>query len=165
MTICDLLADKNRRVLSPAQRVSWLRLARSHKVGPHLFQNLLHRYGNTDAALGALAHRMRRDGRGDPCSKTQAEEELAHTQQLGGSLICQCEPDYPAYLRVIADPPPVLTVLGDPAWLHRPAIAIVGARNASLAGIQHARQMAKDLGDAGFTIISGLARGNRWRSP
>ncbi len=159
MTIRDLLAGDNHLVLSSAQRVSWLRLARSHKVGPRLFQNLLERHGNADAALDDLACRIRRDGHGELCSKTQAEDELARTQQLGGSLICQCEPDYPAYLRVIADPPPVLTILGDPAWLHRPAIAIVGARNASLAGMKQARQMAVDLGNAGFAIVSGMARG------
>ncbi len=159
MTIRNLLTGENHRVLSPAERISWLRLARSHKVGPHLFQNLLNRYGDPNAALDALAQRMRRNGLGDPYSRIQAEAELDRVQQLGGCLICQCEPDYPAYLRVIADPPPVLTVLGDRAWLHRPAIAVVGARNASLAGMQQARQMAKDLGEAGFTIVSGLARG------
>ena len=78
---------------------------------------------------------------------------------LGGCLIALCEPGYPEALAAIHDPPPVLSVLGDPALLARPSVAIVGARNASAAGRRLTRELAAGIGRDGFTIISGLARG------
>ena len=56
-------------------------------------------------------------------------------------------------------PPPLLAVKGKAAVFRLPAIAIVGARNASLAGIKMARMLAADLGRDGYGIVSGLARG------
>src|SRR3546814_18108950 len=60
----------------------------------------------------------------------------------------------------IADPPPLLSVLGDPGLLNRSCIAMVGARNASVAGQRFAQKMAADLGGNGFVVVSGPARGS-----
>ena len=69
------------------------------------------------------------------------------------------ESEYPAPLRAIADPPPLLAVSGQLVTLTRPAVAIVGSRNASAAGQKIAARLARELGEAGFVIASGLARG------
>jgi DNA processing protein len=93
------------------------------------------------------------------CSRERAEAELKAAQAAGVEFLTLDEPDYPARLRMIDDPPPVLAVRGKIDALARPLIGIVGSRNASAAGIKFAQRIARDLGDAGFTVVSGLARG------
>jgi DNA processing protein len=89
----------------------------------------------------------------------QAEDELAAHARLGARLIASWAPDYPVRLTAIEDAPPVITVMGDPAWLARPSVAVVGARNASVNGRRFAEMLAHGLGAAGLTVVSGLARG------
>ena len=71
------------------------------------------------------------------------------------------EPEYPPLLRELHDPPPGLFVRGSPELelLHRPAVAIVGARACSAYGSQVARLLARELAGAGLVVVSGLARG------
>ena len=69
------------------------------------------------------------------------------------------DPDYPDLLWQIDSAPPVLAILGDPALLERPAIAVVGARNASANGRTLCRRISAELGEAGMVVVSGLARG------
>jgi DNA processing protein len=69
------------------------------------------------------------------------------------------EPEYPALLREIDDPPPLLAVRGKFEVFARPTIAIVGARNASISGMRYATKLAREFGEAGFVVVSGLARG------
>ncbi len=69
------------------------------------------------------------------------------------------EAGYPPRLATLDDAPPLLGVRGARDVLMRPVIAIVGSRNASGAGLKFAGTLARDLGDAGFVIASGLARG------
>src|SRR5262245_22640854 len=91
------------------------------------------------------------------CSREQAEAELKAAQLAGVGFLTLDEPEYPARLRMIDDPPPVLAVRGRIDALARPLIGIVGSRNASAAGIKFAQRIARDLGDAGFTVVSGCA--------
>jgi len=100
------------------------------------------------------AARQIRIGRED-----DARAELAACRKLGISLLAPEEPGYPPRLATIDDAPPLLGVRGTLATLMRPMIAIVGSRNASAAGLKFAGQLARDLGAAGFVVISGLARG------
>src|SRR6185437_8300110 len=74
-------------------------------------------------------------------------------------LVAWGEPGYPAALAAIDDAPPLLSVRGDAEILQRPAIAVVGARNASANGRRFARDMALQLGQRGLVVVSGLARG------
>ena len=60
---------------------------------------------------------------------------------------------------MLPDAPPVISVKGRSDLLDRPAVAVVGARNASIAGRRYARTLARELGEAGFAVVSGLARG------
>jgi len=154
--------DRTGGRLSEEQRLEWLRVIRSDNVGPRTFHALLSRYGNAHAALAALPELARRGGAIRPvrvCPREEAERELKAAKSGGVSLIASCEPDYPQRLRMIDDPPPLLAMRGNPAALGRPMVAIVGARNASAAGIRFAERLARDLAAADFIIASGLARG------
>jgi predicted Rossmann fold nucleotide-binding protein DprA/Smf involved in DNA uptake len=73
--------------------------------------------------------------------------------------VAEDEPEYPARLREIDDAPPLLGVRGNVDMLTQPMVGIVGSRNASAAGLKFAQLIARDLGEAGFMIVSGLARG------
>lgn len=148
--------------LADAERRDRLRLARTENVGPVAFEQLLARFGSASRALEALPELARRGGRMRPLSTpgaAEAEAELEAGAQAGARLLTVGEPDYPPLLAAVDPPPPVLWVRGDPALLHRPAVAVVGARIASAAGQRFARSLAGELGQAGYVVVSGLARG------
>jgi DNA processing protein len=148
--------------LTDEQRLEWLRLIRSENIGPRTFRALLKHYGSAGAALEALPDIARRGGATRTIRifpRAEAEREFAAARRLGVTLVALGEPDYPACLAAIDDAPPLLAVRGKPAALARPTVAIVGSRNASAAGIKFAERLARDLGAAGFIIVSGLARG------
>lgn len=148
--------------LNDAERLDWLQLIRSDNVGPRTFRALLRHYGSARAALTALPDLARRGGasrapRAFP--RDEAEKEVAALKRLGAKLVALDEDGYPPRLARIDDAPPLLAISGDGATLTRDMVAIVGSRNASAAGQKFAQQLARDLGEAGFVIISGLARG------
>ena len=141
--------------------VTWLRLLRSRRVGPATFHRLLGDHGTAEAALAALPEVARAAGVEGyrPCPAGVAETELAAGRAAGARLLLHGRPGYPAALMDLPDAPPALWAMGDPALLARPALALVGARNASSLGLRMARALARDLGAAGQVIVSGLARG------
>ncbi|WP_026782985.1 DNA-processing protein DprA [Pleomorphomonas koreensis] len=149
--------------LSDSQRVSWLRLIRSENVGPATFRSLINHFGSAGAALDALPGLARRGGSSGRIaipSVTEAETEIARTIAHGAQLVAMSEPCYPAYLREIAAPPPLVAVRGgSPELFARPTVAIVGSRNASVVGHKMAERIGRGLGEAGFVVVSGLARG------
>lgn len=89
----------------------------------------------------------------------EIERELENIDKIGGCVIAAAETDYPPLLKQFSHPPPLLTFLGDIGLAQRRCIAIVGARQASAVGRKIARDLARDLSQAGFSIVSGLARG------
>ena len=93
------------------------------------------------------------------CPEGVIHAELKAGRAAGARLVAQGTSDYPDALNDLRDAPPFLWVIGDIAWLGKPAIALVGARNASSLGTRMARGLAKDLGAAGYVVVSGLARG------
>jgi DNA processing protein len=148
--------------LSHKQRISWLRLIRTPNVGPATFRDLINRFGSAEAAIELLPELMISGGAQRVVripSVAEAEAELEGAVRAGARLTAIGEPDYPPMLRRMEQPPPILAVKGEAAVFDLPPVAIVGARNASLAGIKMARMLASDLGGAGYAIISGLARG------
>lgn len=148
--------------LSDEQRLDWLRLIRSDNVGPRTFASLLRHYGDARTALDALPELARRGGAARAIRiypRANAEQEIAAAQKIGAAFIAINEPAYPQRLAAIDDAPPLLAVRGNLAALSRPMIAIVGSRNASAAGLKFAERLARELGEAGFVIASGLARG------
>jgi DNA processing protein len=150
------------RRLSDAERLDWLRLIRTENVGPVTFMDLLGRFGSAGAAREALPELSRRGGRQAPLrvyAKDAAQAEIDATSELGAKLIARGEPDYPSALAAIENAPPLITARGRIELLGSKAIAVVGARNASANGVRFARQIATDLGAAGYVIASGFARG------
>jgi DNA processing protein len=148
--------------LADEERLDWLRLIRSDNVGPHTFHALVRRYGGVHAALEALPELARRGGAARVahiCSRAQAERELARMSSFGIALVAIGEPGYPALLQTIEDAPPLLAVRGNLDVLRQPAVAMVGARNASAAGMRFAERLARELAEAGLAVVSGLARG------
>ncbi|GLR84794.1 hypothetical protein GCM10007857_15040 [Bradyrhizobium iriomotense] len=155
-------AINSRIELTEADRIDRLRLIRSDNVGPRTFLSLVNHFGTARAALDRLPELARRGGAarsGRICPADEARAELAASRKLGVSWLAPGEDGYPARLATIDDAPPLLAVRGDAASLMRPMIGIVGSRNASGAGLKFAGQLARELGEAGFVIISGLARG------
>src|SRR5215510_1736742 len=148
--------------LTDDERLDWLRLIRSQNVGPRTFHALISHYGHARDALAALPQLARRGGASSPgriCTRAEAEREMAAAQSVGVSFVALGEPDYPSRLAMIDDVPPLIAVRGELAALTRPTVAIVGARNASAAGIKFAERLARELGEAGLVVASGLARG------
>jgi DNA processing protein len=144
------------------EKIAWLRLIRTENVGPITFYSLMQRFGTARKALEALPTLSRRGGRLKDLKiypENAAYAEMEALSKIGGRMIFAAEPIYPISLSAIEDAPPVLTTLGNPKLLNRPAIGIVGARNASLNGGKFAHKLAKDLGDGGQMVVSGLARG------
>ena len=142
-------------------RLSWLRLIRSRRVGVQTFWRLIEEHGSARAALIALPEIARAAGVQGyaPCPEAVAQAELKAARKAGARMLCKGEADYPADLALIADAPPLLWARGDLSVTARPMVALVGARNASSLGTRMARRLAEDLSQAGLTIVSGLARG------
>src|SRR6478736_4979781 len=148
--------------LTDEQRIDWLRLIRSDNVGPRTFRSLINHFGSAHTALQRLPDLARRGGAARPgriCSDEEARVELASGKRLGVSLVAPGEAGYPPRLATLDDAPPLLGVRGAHDVLMRPMIAVVGSRNASGAGLKFAGTLARDLGEAGFVLASGLARG------
>ncbi|MCF3972882.1 DNA-processing protein DprA [Paracoccus salsus] len=141
--------------------LSFLRLIRSRRVGPTTFHRLVIEHGGVMAALQALPGIAAAAGVPDyeTCPEGVAAAELAAGRKAGARLIRCDSPLYPQALREIDGAPPVLWVRGDPAWLARDPVAVIGARNASSLGLRMARGMSAGLGEAGCTVVAGLARG------
>jgi DNA processing protein len=143
-----------------------LRLALVPGVGPLALRRLLARFGAPDAVAAASPADLAQEA-GPACAAAIAQgpdADLleAHLQWAAAPnhhVVTLADATYPPLLLETADPPPLLFVLGDPSWLSRPALAVVGSRSASRGGTQDAEAFARALSDAGLTIVSGLALG------
>ena len=148
--------------LGDAERLACLRLIRTENVGPVTFRELVNHCGGAERALKALPDLARRGGRRKPVQiypSDKAEAELEAARKIGARPLFTIEPGYPAVLVHAGVPPPLLYVKGRTDLFAMPAVAIVGARNASAAGRTMASRLAAALGVAGMIIVSGLARG------
>ncbi len=148
--------------LTHAERIDWLRLARTPQVCPVTFAKLIERYGSASVALEALPGLAAKGGRLNALkivSRDEAEAELSATEDFGARILMACEPDYPSLLAVLDPPPPAISIQGSHDPDTSPSCAIVGSRNASAIGVRFARDLARELGQSGITIVSGLARG------
>lgn len=145
----------------PADVIDRIRLARTHRVGPVGYAQLIARFGSAAAALAALPDLARRTGGSAPrppaVDSIQAEHDAV--MAAGGRYIFVDQDEYPAALKQAHASPPFLIAAGRSALLQRPAVALVGARNASAAACRFARMLSAALGSAGIIVISGLARG------
>lgn len=138
-----------------------LRLIRSPNIGPVSYRQLLARFGSARAALEALPDLVRRGGGKQSLLADEGAmvREFQSVQAVGARHIFLGDPDYPQLLAHLDNAPPVMCVKGNLALLSRPAVALVGARNASAGACQFARQLAYELGQMELSVVSGLARG------
>ncbi|HTI68302.1 MAG TPA: DNA-processing protein DprA [Caulobacteraceae bacterium] len=148
--------------LSAAERRDRLRLARTGAVGAVTYGELMGRYRSAGRVLEVLPELARRAGRALPLripTVDDAEREIAAGEALGAELIVLGQPEFPPLLAAPDPPPPLIWVKGRPSLLFKPAVAVVGARVASAVGQRFARQLAAELGEAGYLVVSGMARG------
>ena len=149
---------------------AWLNLTLPAGIGPRKQQQLLRAFGHPDAVFDAglsavaglvgikLAESLF-DGRNNEAQQALIATTLAWLSEPGHHIVTLADCDYPQRLLESDDPPSLLYINGDPAYLNRAAIGIVGSRNATPQGIENALAFSRVLADAGFTIISGLALG------
>nr|WP_246448946.1 DNA-processing protein DprA [Sphingomonas sabuli] len=141
--------------------IARIRLIRSSSIGPVTYRQLLARFGSAAAALDAIPDLARRGGGKAPTLWAQgaAVREAERVEQLGARYLVLGQGLYPPLLAQLDDAPPLIVAKGDLGLLDRPAVALVGARNASAAACRFARGLAHDLGAEGLVVVSGLARG------
>lgn len=146
--------------LTQEEAFARIRLLRSPNIGPISFRQLLGRFGTARAALDALPDLAARGGKGYRIApEARVSAEVAALRSAGGRYVFHDSPEYPPLLAELDSAPPILMVRGDLALAARPTVAVVGARNASAAAVKLARMFAGELAEAGYTIVSGLARG------
>lgn len=148
--------------LTERQRIAWLRLIRSDNVGPATFRDLINHFGSAEAALSMLPELSNRGGASRSiriATVEDAERELETARRAGARFIGIGEPEYPPALRQLDGAPPVLAAKGNFSATLQPSVGIVGSRNASISGAKFAAMVARDVGRAGYTVTSGLARG------
>jgi len=145
-----------------------LRWALVDGVGPLLFSRLLVQFGSAETALGASAGQLaeiRRIGRQSADGIVRQRDtvdidaEIEAAAQHGVRIVCRADEGYPPGLTQIADAPIVLYAKGELLPTDAVAIAIVGTRRCTIYGSEQARRFGELLAGAGFTIVSGLARG------
>ena len=149
-------------MLSDDERRDWLRLIKSENIGPATFRALLSRFGSAAKALASLPHLSQRGGMSRPLAiyaRDAAENDIERAEAAGARFVAPGEAGYPPLLRFIDGAPPLLCVKGDLALAERDTVAIVGSRNASAAGRKFARRVAAEITEAGYLVVSGLARG------
>ncbi len=146
--------------LSQDEAFARIRLLRSPNIGPISYRQLITRFGDAARALEALPDLASRKGGAYVLAPAdRISREIDAVRRLGARYLFIGSPDYPALLAELETAPPILTYRGDPALLALPAIAVVGARNASAAAVKLARDFAMALAEAGHVVVSGLARG------
>src|SRR5579863_556539 len=153
--------------MEPDRCLGWLALALTPGLGARMAGKLLKEFGSPEAIFNASLTAL--EAQRLPAAVAQeihdrrplslAAKELAQVQALGCRLLTWDEPEYPARLREIYDPPPLLYVLGNIELLGRHTISMVGARRPTPYGNQMAERLSRDLADRGLVISSGLARG------
>ena len=142
------------------KKLARIRLIQTRHIGPMTFSLLIQRYESALAALAAIPDLAARGGRKlSIASLADAKAELAANDEAHARPIWQDSDSYPLRLAQFDDAPVTLSTRGNLHLLHKPMIALVGARNASINAIRHAETLARELGEAGYVIVSGMARG------
>ena len=146
-------------MLAQDEAFARIRLLRSPNVGPVSYRQLLRRFGDARAALAALPDLAARRGTYRIAAEAHISAEIAAVRASGARYLFHDAAEYPGLLGELDSAPPILICRGDLAIAARPMVAIVGARNASAAAVKLARQFAGELAEAGYAVVSGLARG------
>jgi len=158
------MSNNNPQQYSHEHYIAWMRLARASKLGAKSFHNLLELFPNPQDALEYVKeinakHKISGKKQIQPASIAEIEKEIELTEAFGAEILPYYHECYPKLLKQICDAPPVIIVKGDSSLLSKKSISIVGARNASIQGKSIAKKISNDLGEAGYIVVSGLARG------
>lgn len=148
--------------MDEATLLAALRLIRAENVGPLTWHRLVRRFGSPAKALAELPSLAAAGGRRKSLhipSKVEVEKEVDAWHSIGAQLLLHAHQGYPEWLAETEDAPPVIGVAGRADLLQGRMVGIVGARNASVNGLNFARRLARELGEAGLVVCSGLARG------
>jgi DNA processing protein len=130
----------------------WLQLQATLGLAPELAHECLRRTGNPREALVLC-------GRRKALSEAALDAAVLALRRHGYRALPITSPDYPEPLAALTDPAPLLLLAGDTARLSGPLVAIVGARAATVYGLEMAHELGLRLAQAGVTVVSGLARG------
>lgn len=143
------------------ERLAYFRLARTEGLGPVTIRRLVERYGSADKALEAVPTLSARGGRVKQlASMDSVQKELDHMDKRKTPFLCPADDDYPFLLAQISDAPVLLTYRGNASLLSKDMIlGVVGARNASVNACRLTQKWASEIGQAGASVVSGLARG------
>lgn len=149
------------------QRAAYVALALTPGIGPSRIHSILQACHTASGALSAPFELLRSIPGMNAAAASAISaagisagvRALEEAERLGARALLASDPDYPALLRDIPEPPPVLFALGDPSLLDRPAVAIVGSRDHSEYGGQVARALAWGAASSGLVVVSGMARG------
>ena len=145
---------------------SWLQLTLTPGLGAAAIRGLLKQFGLPENVLGATRAQLERAA-GPAAAELlrpegiapAIERSLRWAQDPGHAIVTLADAAYPRLLLEIQDPPPLLYAVGRLDLLERPALAVVGSRNATTQGARNAEQFAQAFSEAGLTIVSGLAVG------
>jgi DNA processing protein len=145
---------------------AWVRLTHCPGIGPQAQRKLLKAFGTAEGIFAAPRTALAAAVGEDHAARLtafDATEQIATTQawvaEPGNQIVTLGDPEYPPALLDSADPPLLLYIKGHAELLSRPAIAIVGSRNATRQGMENAEAFAATLGEAGLTVVSGMALG------
>ena len=150
------------------ERAPWLALRRAKGLGCVSFKRLAAEFSDPGKIFAASRSALEQveDLRADAIDGivnfhewAEVDDEIGRLRDAGITLVCYSDASYPERLRAIADPPPLLYVKGELSSVDDKAVAIVGSRSASDYGRRVARDLARGLAGAGFTVVSGMARG------
>lgn len=143
------------------ERLARLQLARTSGIGPLTLQMLLEQHSSALEAREALPDRAHKAGRRNLvlASRSNIEREIQNTEAFGASIRFPDDDDFPPLLASLSTPPGVISCKGDVSIAKKSVLALVGARNASAAAMRIARDIAFDVGQSGWVVASGLARG------
>ena len=144
----------------------WLQLTLTPGLGPAAIRGLLKQFGLPENVLGASRAQLERAA-GPAAAELLRPEGIAAAierglrwaEEPGHAVVTLADAAYPRLLLEIQDPPPLLYAVGRLELLQRPALAVVGSRNATTQGVRNAEQLARAFSEAGLTIVSGLALG------
>jgi len=145
---------------------AWLRLSLTPGLGGESLRRLLTAFGEPRRVLAASRSALAQhvpDGVASAIKQTHLDEAVAAVtgwlEDPANHVVTLADAGYPPQLLQIPDPPPLLYVKGRVELLSRPALAVVGSRNATAQGVANAETFARMLSDSGLTVVSGLALG------
>ncbi len=147
-------------IVKTNEKIAIIRLIRTQNIGPVTLTMLLRRYKTSLAVLDQLPEISKRSRiKLNITSQAEAEDEMAAAEKIGAQVIVRGEDTYPNSLAMFDDAPGCLTCLGHLHLLQKPALSVVGSRNASLNALNLTKLLCGEVGKAGYVIVSGMARG------